>query len=200
MTKKTKGLNLKKLKENQEIDIENLKFENDENLEKELLEKYDIKLDSDESVFCKYFTHTKFNCFLRIIFFVALGSCSIPIFLHENLFYKIGAVILLMVFANFIYKDIKNIKHGGFFVTNKRLIAFNGKEFSIDNIYFDDYGVPITIIDFYCKRKFIQNIFCIASRELDEFLLAIYKVSNNRNLLVYVSDEVKNNNQLFDKN
>ena len=51
---------MEKLKENSEFDIENLKFQNDGNLEKELLEKYSIKLDSDESVFYRFTCHSKF--------------------------------------------------------------------------------------------------------------------------------------------
>ena len=96
MTKKTKGLNLEKLKENQEIDIENLKFENDENLEKELLEKYDIKLDSDESVFYKFTCHSKFWLCFEILccFIVIFGACGA--ILIETIFYKIGCLILLL--------------------------------------------------------------------------------------------------------
>lgn len=59
---------MEKLKENSEFDIENLKFQNDGNLEKELLEKYSIKLDSDESVFYKFTCHSKF--WLLLSFFL----------------------------------------------------------------------------------------------------------------------------------
>ena len=65
-------MNLEKLKENSQIDIENLKFQNDENLQKELLEKYDIRLDSDESVFYKFVCSSRLVCVLKIFVYILL--------------------------------------------------------------------------------------------------------------------------------
>lgn len=79
---------MEKLKENLEIDIENLKFQNDENLEKELLEKYNIKLDSDESVFYKFTCHSKFWLFVEFFSCLIVGiGCCIAI-VTETIFYK----------------------------------------------------------------------------------------------------------------
>ncbi|MDD7423153.1 MAG: hypothetical protein PUK41_07340 [Campylobacter hominis] len=182
---------MEKLKENQEIDIENLKFENDENLEKELLEKYDIKLDSDESVFYKFTCHSKFWLFVELLTCLIgiIGSCGVIV--TETILYKILSIFLLLILlCHALPNWIKKFIYKGFYITNKRLITFNGKSFLLENLYFMIDGWGSSTLDFYENKNFIQNTSVRKRNELDKFVLALFYISQNRAILNYGSDGI----------
>lgn len=182
---------MKKLKENQEIDIENLKFENDENLEKELLEKYDIKLDSDESVFCKFTCHSKFWLFVEFIscFIVGIGCCLA--IATETMLYKFLSIFLLLIFLlHALPRGVKKIIYKGFYITSKRLIAFNGESFLLENLFFTVDGWGSFALNFYDNQKFIQDTNIRKSNEFDKFIIVLFYVSQNKAILNYGSDAI----------
>ena len=143
---------MEKLKENSKIDIENLKFENDENLEKELLEKYDIKLDSDESVFCKFTCSSRLISVFKITGYVLLLYFIIIGFLNERVFLQICSGLSILIFLIIIYHEIMNFINQGFYVTNGNLITFGGKKIPLASIYFlCKSSAFFTFIGFYNK-------------------------------------------------
>ena len=184
---------LEKLKENSEFDIENLKFQNDGNLEKELLEKYNIKLDSDESVFYKFTCHSKFWLFVELFCFLVaiIGCCGVIV--TGTIFYKIGCLVLLLflLFSVFPYA-IKNFINIGFFITNKRLITLNGISNFLDDVYFKDcnhkrgyYG-----IDLYENSTFILCVYD-TTNGFDNLLALLHKLTSNDIILQFKTNNDK---------
>ena len=185
---------MEKLKENQEIDIENLKFENDENLEKELLEKYDIKLDSDESVFYKFTCHSKFwLCFEILCYFIVIfGACGV--ILIGTIFYKIGCLILLLfLLLSVLPCEIRNFIHLGIYITDKKLITCDGKVFLLKNIYFKDCGHKRGHygIDLYDNEKFILCCYNENKNNFNILILLSYHLSCNDIILQFKTNENK---------
>jgi len=181
---------LEKLKENSQIDIENLKFQNDENLQKELLEKYDIRLDSDESVFYKFVCSSRLVCVLKIFVYILLLYFFIIIFLEEKLFLQICSGLSILIFLVIIYHEMMNFINQGFYVTNKNLITFCGKKIPLTSIYFlCKSSTLFTFIGFYNKNLYIQDCYCDESNELLNFVNSLYYISRNEYLLQFVSDK-----------
>ena len=181
---------MEKLKENSQIDIENLKFQNDENLQKELLEKYDIRLDSDESVFYKFVCSSRLVCVLKIFVYILLLYFFIIIFLEEKLFLQICSGLSILIFLAIIYHEMMNFINQGFYVTNKNLITFCGKKIPLTSIYcLCKSSTLFTFIGFYNKNLYIQDCYCDESNELLNFVNSLYYISRNEYLLQFVSDK-----------
>ena len=191
---------MEKLKENQEIDIENLKFENDENLEKELLEKYDIKLDSDESVFFKFTCSSRLISMLKIAVYALFLYFIVIVFLNERLFLQICAGLSFLIFLAIIYHEIMNFINQGFYVTNKNLITFGGKKISLDNVYFLCKSSEFfTFIGFYNKNLYIQDCYCNKSDEFSNFINSLYFISHNEYILQFAWDNKSQQKAKFDR-
>lgn len=191
---------MEKLKENQEIDIENLKFENDENLEKELLEKYDIKLDSDESVFYKFTCSSRLISMLKIAVYALFLYFIVIVFLNERVFLQICAGLSFLIFLAIIYHEIMNFINQGFYVTNKNLITFGGKKISLDNVYFLCKSSEFfTFIGFYNKNLYIQDCYCNKSGEFSNFINSLYFISHNEYILQFAWDNKSQQKAKFDR-
>ena len=184
---------MEKLKENLEIDIENLKFQNDENLEKELLEKYNIKLDSDESVFYKFTCHSKFWLFVEFLSCLIVGiGCCIAI-VTETIFYKICCSLLLIyILFSVLPRTIKNFINTGFYITDKKMIAFNGESFLLESLYFKDCGHKRGYygIDLYENSTFILCVYD-TTNGFDNLLALLHKLTSNDIILQFKTNNDK---------
>lgn len=155
-----------------------------------------IKLDSDEEIVCEYLCCIRFLALLRIIFSTLFIIASYFIFIENSIFHKFGAVVLGITFIVLVYRDVLGFIRQGLVVTNKNLITFVGEKFPLDNICFlcESYRSFSTLV-FYNHNKIIISCHVYKNLEdFDEFLLSLYKVSKNKEILFYGSDRIKSCN------
>lgn len=183
-------------------------------LEQELFEKFHIKPNEHEIVLMKYKCNLKSDAYLHIFAWVGIAFFTIlyigaTLITHTDLFSILSALIVLCIGCfNFYYwvsREIKNIKYQGFYITNQRLIAFNGESFLLEDILINtgsrSRDLKTTDLNFYTKEKFIQSIWLLVpiwkEDELNSFLQTLYKISNNEKILL-INSEKKGLNNGFD--
>ena len=174
-------------------------FVNDKLLEQELLEKFNIKLTHNEAVLFKYRCCLKQDCyleiFLNVCIFLAILIMIVTFLRDVNLNSTRNAIALILGIAGAFFPIylislfLDNLKHQGFYVTTKRLIAFNGVSFSLHNIHLRTSGRKLRADDLhFCNYK--KHILFVNLREsgekekeLNRFLSILHEISGNDELL-----------------
>lgn len=185
-------------------------------LEQELFEKFRLKLNENEVIYMKYQCNIKYKSYLYIFLEIAITLFTffyyvLPVLISnsDELIFKLLFLLVfcLNIFIIYYYvpREIKNIKYQGFYITNQRLIAFNGDSFLLKDIFLNAVSntksLKTDTLNFFTKDDFIQSTSLKVSKnkedELDRFLQTLYKISNNEKILL-INSEKKGLNNGFD--
>ena len=146
-----------------------------------------IRLGSGEETIYEHPCVNRLLVAFMILFWIIFAAAMLVSFVKSSeLLYKFFIALAIFFVMLALYRDVVGFIRQGLIVTNKSLITFNGKRVALENVWF--FGVKLKAakkpsLYFYDGNKLIINCHADGSPEFDEFLSALYKISDNKQIL-----------------